>query len=94
MAVVMHASSFTLALRSFALGLRVRHDGDGRTGFVIGRAEQLGSRMALVPIVVEGTTRQELWPETQLQPLERPLQHPAHGGRYRAPAGYPLVVTP
>lgn len=74
-------------------GLRVRHAHDARTGFIVGRPEHLGSRIALVPVAIEGTTRQELWPETQLQPLPRAQQHLALGGRYQAPRGYPLCLA-
>ena len=87
MASTMKDTSVTAMLRP---GLRVLHCSDARTGFVIGRPERLGSRIALVPVIVEGSTRQELWPETQIEPLPKAQQHLACGGRYRAPQGYPL----
>jgi hypothetical protein len=90
MASTMKDTSLNTMLRP---GLRVRHRGDNRTGFVVGRAERLGSRIALVPVIVEGSTRQELWPETQLEPLPKAQQHLSCGGRYRAPQGYPLCLA-
>lgn len=91
MACIMKAQSNKPA--AYAIGLRVQHCVDQRFGFVCGRPERWGTRHTLVPVIVEGSTRQELWPDSQLQLLPKAQQHPAHGGRFQAPAGYPLVAA-
>lgn len=77
-------------MRAPLLGLRVRHHRSGQPAFVVGKPQHTGIRHALVPVVLEGSTRSELWPESWI--AVRPLadQFPAHGGRFCAPAGYPL----
>lgn len=77
-------------MRSPLLGLRVRHRVDGRIGFVVGKTECLGGRIALVPVIVEASTRSELWPETRIEALPLKQQHEGLGGKYQAPSGYPL----
>lgn len=72
------------------LASRVRHCDDGRIGFVVGDAERVNGLYALAPVVVENTTRRELWPVHLIRPLPRRQQHPLNGGRYKPPAGYPL----
>lgn len=89
---MMNAAADSDAVRAPSLGLRVRHRVDHRTGFVVGSAERIGTRSALVPVIVEASTRSELWPESQLQVLPTAQQHRALGGRYTAPAGYPLHI--
>jgi hypothetical protein len=74
----------------FPLGLRVVHQGDGRGGFVVGKAETHGKPFSLIPVHVEGSTRRELWPEHYIHVRPKREQFPDHGGRYVAPAGYPL----
>ena len=81
-------------MRSPLLGLRVRLITDGRIGFVVGKAERLGNRMALVPVIVEASTRSELWPEPRIEALPIKEQHLSLGGQYKAPAGYPLHAKP
>ena len=72
------------------LGHRVFHSSDGRPGFVIGKPEMAGWNRALVPVVVEGTTRTELWPLSRLVVRPDIDQCKKLGGEYKPPAGYPL----
>lgn len=80
----------SLTVKSFLVGLRVLNRLDGRPGFVIGKPESMGTKFSLVPVVVEGSTRTELWPEHWIDVRPTAEQFPALGGRYQAAAGYPL----
>lgn len=74
------------------LGMRVVNLLDQRTGLVVGKPETMGTRYSLIPVTVESSTRTELWPEHWIEFLPKRQQFPAHGGRFQAPAGYPLRV--
>lgn len=76
----------------FPIGFRVIHTVTKRPGFVVGRAEPNGLKSALYPVVLEGTTRTELWPEHLIRARPTREQFAAHGGRYRCPPGYPLYA--
>jgi hypothetical protein len=79
-------------MKSFLVGLRVINRLDGRGGFIIGKPEAMGTRFSLVPVVIEGSTRNELWPEHWIDVRPTKEQFPALGGRYKAAAGYPLRI--
>lgn len=82
----------SLTMKSFLVGLRVLNRLDGRAGLVIGKSEALGTRFSLVPVVIEGSTRNELWPEHWVDVRPTKDQFPALGGRFQAAAGYPLRI--
>jgi hypothetical protein len=82
----------SLAMKSFLVGMRVVNRLDGRSGFVIGKPEVMGTRFSLVPVVIEGSTRNELWPEHWIDVRPTKEQFPALGGRYKAATGYPLRI--
>ena len=82
-----------LSMKSLLVGLRVLNRLDGRAGFVIGKPEALGTRFSLVPVVIEGSTRNELWPEHWIDVRPTKEQFPALGGRFKAAAGYPLRLA-
>jgi hypothetical protein len=79
-------------MRSLLLGLRVINRLDGRSGFVIGKPEVIGTRFSLVPVVIEGSTRNELWPEHWIDVRPTKEQFPALGGRFKAAPGFPLRI--
>jgi len=81
-----------LTMKSFLVGLRVLNRLDGRAGLVIGKSEALGTRFSLVPVVIEGSTRNELWPEHWVDVRPTKDQFPALGGRFQAAGGYPLRI--
>lgn len=82
----------SLTMKSFLVGLRVVNRLDGRSGFVIGKPEAIGTKFSLVPVVVEGSTRNELWPEHWVEVRPSKEQFPALGGHYKATPGYPLRI--
>lgn len=87
----MHAMALNCqTMRSLLIGLRVINRMDGRPGFVVGKPEALGTRFSLVPVVIEGSTRNELWPEDWIDVRPTNEQFPALGGRFKPAPGYPL----
>lgn len=73
-------------------GIRVRHSVDQRSAVVLDRPDSAGSRIALLPVHVEGSTRRELWPVSLVRIRRAREQHVAHGGEYAPPVGYPLRI--
>ena len=82
----------SVAMKSLLVGLRVVNRLDGRPGFVIGKAEAMGTRYSLVPVVIEGSTRNELWPEHWIDVRPTKEQFPALGGRFHTTPSYPLRI--
>lgn len=82
----------SVSMKSFLVGLRVVNRLDGRSGFIIGKPEAMGTRFSLVPVVIEGSTRNELWPEHWIDVRPTKEQFPALGGRFRCAPGYPLRI--
>lgn len=82
----------TTKLKPLAIGIRVKHAIDGRSGIIVGSAQPSGRSVALYPVTVEGATRTELWPEHHIKVRRKRDQFPAHGGTFQAPNGYPLYV--
>jgi hypothetical protein len=58
---------------------------------VVGPIEPVRAGLSLLPVMIEGSTRRELWPVHFTEILPLPDQFQALGGRRKAPAGYPLV---
>lgn len=82
----------SVTTQSFPVGLRVVNRLDSRPGFVIGKPEAIGTLFSLVPVVIEGSTRNELWPEHWIDVRPGKEQFPALGGRYKAAPGYPFRI--
>lgn len=70
------------------IDLNARHE---RIGMVAGRLEPGIGVTALLPVIVEGSTRNELWPLHRLEPLPRKRQLVGLGGKVIPPKGYPLI---
>jgi hypothetical protein len=75
-------------------GTRVRSTLDGRLALICGSPERARADLVLVPVMVEGSTRSELWATHRTELLPSVEQFAALGGRKRAPAGYPLTPVP
>lgn len=74
------------------VGHRVTHANDGRSGLVVGRVEGTGWNKALVPIAIEGSTRNEFWPLSQVVLRPKHEQVIGMGGKFQPPKGYPLNI--
>jgi hypothetical protein len=72
-------------------GSRVKNSLDGRLGMIYSSPERARASLALVPVMVEGSTRRELWATHTTRLLPRTEQFVALGGTKSAPAGYPLT---
>ena len=76
-------------MKPLELGVRVRHRTNKKSGMVVGPAQH-GINHPLVPVALEGSTRQELWPDHLIIKRKTKDQLPAHGGSFQAPKGYPF----
>tara|TARA_B100000925_G_scaffold90808_1_gene65823 strand:- start:101 stop:343 length:243 start_codon:yes stop_codon:yes gene_type:complete len=72
-----------------ALGMRVRHKATGQSGLIVGPSQH-GIGYSLIPVALENSTRQEVWPEHLCVKRRVREQLPAHGGNYKPPKGFPL----
>ena len=68
------------------IGMRVRIQKNGLTALVVGTPEYWHGRATLVPLKYEFSTRYELQPNLQLEPLPVEDQFPEHGGTYARPS--------
>ena len=78
-----------MSKRNLAIGMRVRHKTNGKKGLIVGPSQH-GMGFPLIPVALESSTRQEIWPEHLCIKQDKRLQLPAHGGEYEAPKGFPL----
>lgn len=78
-------------LQSQPPGTRVRSHLDGRLAVISGTPERARAALVLVPVMVEGSTRHELWATHRTEVLPQAEQFQALGGQVVAPAGYPLI---
>ena len=81
-------------LQSHPPGTRVRSTLDGRLALIYASPERARAGLVLVPVMVEGSTRRELWATHCTEILPSAEQFAGLGGRKRAPAGYPLIPMP
>ena len=74
------------------IGHRIKHKTTGQAGFVIS-ASSTGWGKGLVRVTLEGSTRSEDWPLTQvlLRPLAEQLK--VNGGEFEPPKGFPLNLS-
>lgn len=72
-------------------GIRLIHTKTGVGGLVVGSPESAG-HVKLVPVIVEGSTRWELWPTHLTQPRPRSSQCSHFGGRFVPPKGFPMRI--
>lgn len=78
----------------FVPGLRVACLSTGRIALVVGVSEFGTGVRRHVPVIIEGSTRQETWPAHTICPLDKADQPVPLGGRFKAPPGYPLIPPP
>jgi len=80
-----------LLLQSNPPGTRIKSQLDGRLALVCGLPERARANLILVPVIIEGSTRHELWATHRSEVLPLAQQFKALGGTITAPAGYPLM---
>ncbi len=74
-------------MKDLKIGHRVKHNNDGRHGFVVGNPAG-----DLVSIAIEGSTRQEQWPPSQFSIRPKSQQLISLGGKFKPPTGFPLHI--
>ncbi|HAX05857.1 MAG TPA: hypothetical protein DCX77_09280 [Acidimicrobiaceae bacterium] len=74
---------------SLKIGHRIIHRGTGRAGFVTGSSTK-GWNRELVTVTLEGSTRSEDWPTSQVELRPSSEQLAIHGGDFVPPKGFPL----
>jgi hypothetical protein len=74
-------------MTEIVLGHRVLNTIDGRFGFVINVPYN-----KLIPVNIEGSTRKELWPASQVKLRNKKLQLKNFGGDFIPPKGFPLAI--
>lgn len=74
------------------IGSRVLHTLSGKAALVVGSSQPTANAICLVPVILEGSTRHELWPLHRLAQRPPVDQCAALGGRFQPPAGYPLIA--
>lgn len=79
-------------LPTFPLGSRVRHRTSGRIALVVGKSECFDGRIRLTPVLLEASTRNELWPNKLVDCLPLDEQPVNLGGGFTPPDGYPFLV--
>jgi hypothetical protein len=81
-------------MHSVLPGTRVVSQLTGRSAMVCGHPEHARASLTLVPVMLEGSTRHELWALHRTTILPRAQQFKALGGKVTAPSGYPLTPVP
>jgi hypothetical protein len=74
---------------SLKIGHRVLHRGTGQAGFVTS-PQAKGWNRGLITVILEGSTRSEDWPTSQVQLRPSSEQLTIHGGDFVPPKGFPL----
>lgn len=72
------------------IGHRVLHKASGLAGFVTSASSQMGWNRGLVTVALEGSTRSEDWPVSQVALRPQAEQLRIHGGDFVPPKGFPL----
>ena len=76
-------------MQGLEIGHRIIHQVTGQEGFVIGSSSK-GWNKGLVTVTLEGSTRSEDWPTSQVKLRPSSEQLAIHGGNFVPPKGFPL----
>jgi|TARA_X000001382_G_scaffold79283_1_gene55648 hypothetical protein len=74
------------------VGHRILHKVTGQAGFVTAASSATGWNKGLVTVTLEGSTRSEDWPLTQVRLRQSSEQLAIHGGEFNPPKGFPLHI--
>lgn len=74
------------------IGHRILHKTSGLAGFVTSAPSQQGWNRGLVTVTLEGSTRTENWPVSQVTLRPEVEQLRVLGGEFDPPRGFPLNV--
>ena len=76
----------------FQVGHRVRNITVNQDGFVVGQAQAVGLHLQKLPVIIEGSTRQELWDTKNVELKPKKEQLVKMGGKFKPPKGFPLNI--
>ena len=79
-------------MSTFQVGHRVRNIAVNQDGFVVGQAQSVGLHLQKLPVIIEGSTRQELWDTKNVELKPKKEQLVKMGGKFKPPKGFPLNI--
>lgn len=79
-------------MSTFQVGHRVRNITVNQDGFVVGQAQAVGLHLQKLPVIIEGSTRQELWDTKNVELKPKKEQLVKMGGKFKPPKGFPLNI--
>lgn len=79
-------------MSTFQVGHRVRNIIVNQDGFVVGQTQAVGLHLEKLPVIIEGSTRQELWDTKNIELKPKKEQLVKMGGKFKPPKGFPLNI--
>ena len=79
-------------MSTFQVGHRVRNITVNQDGFVVGQAQAVGLHLQKLPVIIEGSTRQELWDTKNVELKPKKEQLVKMGGKFKPPKGFPFNI--
>ena len=79
-------------MSTFQVGHRVRNITVNQDGFVVGQTQAVGLHLEKLPVIIEGSTRQELWDTKNIELKPKKEQLVKMGGKFKPPKGFPLNI--
>ncbi|MBG46039.1 MAG: hypothetical protein CMB76_05920 [Euryarchaeota archaeon] len=79
-------------MSTFQVGHRVRNITVNQDGFVVGQTQAVGLHLEKLPVIIEGSTRQELWDTKNVELKPKKEQLVKMGGKFKPPKGFPLNI--
>lgn len=79
-------------MSTFQVGHRVRNITVDQDGFVVGQTQAVGLHLEKLPVIIEGSTRQELWDTKNVELKPKKEQLVKMGGKFKPPKGFPLNI--
>jgi len=79
-------------MSTFQVGHRARNITVDQDGFVVGQVQAVGLHLEKLPVIIEGSTRQELWDTKNVELKPKKEQLVKMGGTFKPPKGFPLNI--
>ena len=79
-------------MSTFQVGHRGRNITVNQDGFVVGQTQAVGLHLEKLPVIIEGSTRQELWDTKNVELKPKKEQLIKMGGKFKPPKGFPLNI--
>ena len=79
-------------MSTFQVGHRVPTITVTQEGFLVGQDQAVGLHLQKLPVIIEGSTRQELWDTKNVELKPKKEQLVKMGGKFKPPKGFPLNI--